>query len=215
MAQNHLKKGRLITFEGPEGSGKSTHAQLLAEYLRRKGVAVLRLREPGGTKIGERIRRILLEPKNKNMDAVCEMLLYQASRAQLVWEKVRPALRKKQVVILDRFLDATVCYQGYGAKLDIRMIKAIGALATYGLVPELTILLDIGVEAGLRRSRRLDRMEKKPLAFHRKVRKGYLKLAQANPRRIKVVAVTGDIARTQKVIRKIVSQKLHLPFKKI
>ncbi len=204
MAKKDLKKGIFITFEGPEGSGKSTQISLLCNYLRRRGLKVLHLREPGSTRIGEKIRGILLDPGNKDMGAVCEMLLYQAARAQLVREKILSALKQKKIVVLDRFLDATICYQGYGAKLDIETIKQIGRLATCGIQPDLTILLDIGAEEGLRRSRRRDRIEKKPLEFHRRVRKGYLKLARENPRRIKIVAVLGDISKTQAVIRKII-----------
>ncbi|MBL7085182.1 MAG: dTMP kinase [Candidatus Omnitrophica bacterium] len=210
MAKRALKKGILITFEGPEGSGKSTQVRLLANYLRKESLKVLRLREPGGTKISEKIRKILLDPKNKNMDAVCEMLLYQAARAQVVHEKILSALREKKIVLLDRFLDATICYQGYGAGLDINLIKQVGRLVTYGIQPDLTILLDISAKEGLRKSAGRDRIERKPLAFHRRVRKGYLKLARANPRRIKVVPVAGKIAKTQAAIRKIVDKKWRL-----
>jgi dTMP kinase len=198
----------LITFEGPEGSGKSTHVRLICSYLRRKGFKVLHLREPGGTTIGEQIRRILLDPKNKNMDAVCEMLLYQAARAQVVGEKVLPALKEKMIVIFDRFLDATISYQGFGAGLDMSLIRQIGKLVTFGIHPDLTILLDIGAKEGLRRSRRRDRIEKKSLTFHRRVRKGYLKLARENPRRIKVVPLGREIPRTQAAVREIVNKKL-------
>ena len=208
MARKNLKKGMLITFEGPEGSGKSTHVRLLCSYLRRKGFKVLHLREPGGTTIGEQIRRILLDPKNKNMDAVCEMLLYQAARAQVVSEKVLPALKEKVTVILDRFLDATISYQGFGAGCDMSLIRQIGKLVTFGIHPDLTILLDIGAKEGLRRSRRRDRIEKKSLAFHRRVRKGYLKLARENPNRIKVVPLIWKIPKTQAAIRDIVDRKI-------
>ena len=208
MAKKNLKKGMLITFEGPEGSGKSTHVRLLCNYLRRKGFKLLHLREPGGTAISEQVRRILLDPKNKNMDAVCEMLLYQAARAQVVGEKVLPALKEKVIVILDRFLDATISYQGFGTGLDTSLIRQIGKLVTFGIHPDLTILLDIGVKEGLRRSRRRDRIEKKSLAFHRRVRKGYLKLARENPNRIKVVPLIWKIPKTQAAIRNIVDRKI-------
>lgn len=208
MARKNLKKGMLITFEGPEGSGKSTHVRLLCSHLRRKGFKLLHLREPGGTAISEQVRRILLDPKNKNMDAVCEMLLYQAARAQVVGEKVLPALKEKKIVILDRFLDATISYQGFGAGLDTSLIRQIGKLVTFGIHPDLTILLDIGVKEGLRRSRRRDRIEKKSLAFHRRVRKGYLKLARENPNRIKVVPLIWKIPKTQAAIRDIVDRKI-------
>ncbi|MBN3038917.1 MAG: dTMP kinase [Candidatus Omnitrophica bacterium] len=208
MAKKALKRGVLLTFEGPEGSGKSTQVRLLCSWLRRKGFSVLRLREPGSTRVGEKIRKILLNPSHKGMDVVCEMLLYQAARAQLVKEKVLTALGKKQIVILDRYLDATVCYQGYGAGLDIGQIKKIGRLATYGCDPDLTILLDLEVREGLRRARRLDRMEKKPIKFHSRVRKGYLALAKKDRRRIKVVKVAPLISETQRRIRSIVGAKI-------
>lgn len=208
MAKKNLKKGMLITFEGPEGSGKSTHVRLLCSYLRRRGFKVLHLREPGGTAIGEMIRRILLNPNHKNMDAVCEMLLYQAARAQVVGEKVLPALKEKVIVILDRFLDATISYQGYGAGLDINLIKQIGRLVTFGIQPDLTILLDISAKKGLCRVGKRDRIERKPLAFHRRVRRGYLKLARENSRRIKVVPLTWKIPKTQAAIREIIDRKI-------
>jgi len=208
MAKKNLKKGVLITFEGPEGSGKSTHTRLLCDHLRKQGFSIVHLREPGATKIGEKIRKLLLDPKNKNMNNVCEMLLYQAARAQLVDEKLISALALKKVVLLDRFLDATICYQGYAAGIDINEIKKIGKLATFGVSPDLTILLDIDAKTGLAKSGRGDRMEKKSLSFHRKVRKGYLQLAKANPLRIKMVPVAKEITQTQNAIRKIVEKKL-------
>ncbi len=208
MAKKSFKKGILITFEGPEGSGKSTQAKMLCSYLRRRGLKMLQLREPGSTQIGEKIRDILLDPKNKDMDVVCEMLLYQAARAQLVREKVLPALKQKKIVVLDRFLDATITYQGYGGGLDVRLIQRIGKLATSGIQPDLTILLDLDAREGLRKSKRRDRIEKKSLQFHCVVRRGYLKLARANPGRIKIVPVAREIAKTQSIIREIVKRKL-------
>lgn len=208
MARKDLKRGILITLEGPEGSGKSTHVRLLCRYLRSKGFAVLHLREPGSTVIGEKIRKILLDCKNKNMDAVCEMLLYQAARAQLVREKVVQALKERKVVVLDRFLDATISYQGYGAGLDVKIIREIGKLATCNIQPELTILLDISAKEGLRKSGTRDRIERRPLAFHQRVRKGYLRLARENPRRIKIVPLTWKIPKTQVLIRQIVDKTI-------
>lgn len=204
MAKKTLRNGMLISFEGSEGSGKSTHVRLLSAYLRRKGLKVLQLREPGGTAISEQIRRVLLAPRNKKMNVVCEMLLYQAARVQLVQEKILPALRQNKVVVLDRFLDATICYQGYGAGIDLRLIKQLGRIVTSGIQPDLTILLDIAAEEGLRKSGRRDRIERKSLNYHRRVRNGYLKLARQNARRIKIVPLVKDIARTQSMIRQIV-----------
>ncbi len=209
MANKKLTRGILITFEGPEGSGKSTHVRLLCSELRRKGFPVFCLREPGSTAIGEKLRDILLDLKNKKMDTVCEMLLYQAARAQLAREKILPVLKQKKIVVLDRFLDATIAYQGYGAGLDVNLIKQIGRLVACGIQPDLTILLDIGAKEGLRRSRRRDRIEKRSLEFHCRVRRGYLKLARQNPRRIKVVPLAWEIARTQAAIRDIVNKLLH------
>lgn len=208
MAKKDLTKGLLITFEGPEGSGKSTHLRLLCSYLRRRRFQVLQLREPGGTGIGEKIRCILLDPKNNNMDAVSEMLLYSASRAQLVREKILPALKAKKIVIVDRFLDATICYQGFGARLDINIIRRIARLVTGGIQPDLTVLLDIDAREGLRRAKRCDRIEKKSLHFHRRVRQGYLTLANRCPRRIKVLPVAYNIAKTQDQIRMIIDCKV-------
>ncbi|NQS99544.1 MAG: dTMP kinase [Candidatus Omnitrophica bacterium] len=210
MASKDLKEGALITFEGPEGSGKSTHVRLLCAYLKRQGLSVIHLREPGGTVISEKIRRILLDTKNKAMNLTSEMLLYQAARAQLVSEKILPALKQNKVVVLDRYLDATICYQGYAGGLSIKLIKQIGRLTTSCIQPDLTILLDINAERGLRKSGRRDRVEKKSLAFHRKVRGGYLELARKNPRRIKIVPLTWPIPRTQAAIRAIADKRWRL-----
>lgn len=206
MAQSGLKKGLLITFEGPEGSGKSTQMRLLDRDLCAEGFATLALREPGGTKIGEDIRNVLLDVRHKGMDTLCEMLLYQAARAQIVKEKILPAITAKKIVLLDRFLDATIVYQGYAGGVHIPLIKRIGDVVTLGIHPDLTILLDINAREGLRKAGRRDRMEKKSLQFHSRVRQGYLELAAQNPRRIKVVPVEKEIAQTQAAIKKIVDK---------
>lgn len=197
-------KGIFITFEGPEGSGKSTHATLLYNYLRKKGYPVIHLREPGSTTIGEKIRKILLDRKNRKMDVLVEALLYMASRAQLIKEKIIPALKKGDIVICDRFLDATIVYQGYAAGLDIAFIKNIAKTTTFGIIPDLTFLLDIETREGLRRAGKIkDRMEEKSLSFHRRVRAGYLKLATEFHRRIKIIKADDKKALTQKQIRNI------------
>jgi len=197
-------KGKFITFEGPEGSGKSTHSALLYNYLREKGYAVIHLREPGSTAIGEKIRKILLDRKNRKMDVLVEALLYMASRAQLIKEKIIPALKKGDIVICDRFQDATIVYQGYAAGLDIAFIKNIAKTTTCAITPDLTFLLDIDTKKGLERAGKIkDRMEEKSLSFHRRVRAGYLKLARQNPRRIKIIKVDDKKALTQKQIRNI------------
>lgn len=198
-------KGLFITFEGSEGCGKSTQSKMLSSHLKRMGRKVVFLREPGGTKISEKIRKVLLDAKNHEMSPTCETLLYMAARAQLVKEIIRPALEKGSIVISDRFLDSTVVYQGYGLGIDAAIISAIGAFATSGLKPDLTILLDLPVEKGLKhREASKDRIEARPLSYHLRVRRGYLALAKAEPRRIKIVKVAQKKAKTQEVIRNLV-----------
>ena len=199
------KRGLFITFEGPEGSGKSTHSRLLCGFLKKQGLEILHTREPGGTVVSEKIRKVLLDPKNKGMDVVCELLLYMAARAQIVREKILPASKEGKIVVCDRFMDATLAYQGYAGGLDIKLIKSIGSLATDGLKPDITFILDIDAKKGLLRSTgNKDRMEKKSLLYHKKVRKGYLNIAKKEPRRVKVVSALGEIAETQEKIRRIV-----------
>jgi dTMP kinase len=201
-------KGKFITFEGSEGCGKSTQSRLLAKYLREKGYPVVYLREPGGTKISERIRKILLDPKN-HMSLATEMLLYMAARAEVVNKIINPAVTEGKIVICDRFLDSTLAYQGYGLGMNIGFIKKIGNFVTGGIKPDLTILLDLPVKKGLRyRKLKRDRIEKRSLAYHIRVRNGYLKLAASNPKRIKVVKVDRDRFVTQEKIRKIVLDKI-------
>ncbi|MCX5709778.1 MAG: dTMP kinase [Candidatus Omnitrophica bacterium] len=200
-------RGKFITFEGSEGCGKSTQSRLLYEYLKKKGLPVVFLREPGGVKISEKIREILLDTKNERMSAVCETLLYMAARAQIVEELIKPALLKGKIIICDRFLDSTIVYQGYGLGIDIKAIKYMGNIATLGVKPDLTILLDLPVKKGLiHRKNSEDRIEKRPLKYHQRVRSGYLKLAAQEPRRIKIVKVREDKAETQAAIRKLVER---------
>ena len=183
------RRGLFITFEGPEGSGKSTHSKMLCDFLKRRGHRVLYTREPGGTAIGEKIRKVLLDPKNRDMDAICEMLLYMAARAQIIKEKILPALKRGRIVICDRFMDATLAYQGYAGGLDIKIINNIGNLATKAISPDITFLLDIETKKGLLRLRNhRDRMERKSLAYHKKVRKGYLTIAKKQRQRINIIS---------------------------
>lgn len=201
-------KGKFITFEGSEGCGKSTQSRLLAQYLKRKGYPVVYLREPGGTELGEKIRKVLLDPKN-HIGPVCETILYMAARAQLVNKIIKPALLKGKIVICDRFLDSTLAYQGYGLGVNIDFIKKTGHAASSGIKPDLTILMDLPVEKGLRhRVKSRDRIEKRPLNYHLRVRRGYLKLAAAEPKRIKIVKVEKDKHKTQENIRKICLLKI-------
>lgn len=186
-------KGIFITFEGPEGSGKSTLIKAAARFLRKKGFAVLLLREPGGTAISEAIRQILLDRKNLRMTVEAELFLYLAARAQIVREKIFPAFRAGKVVICDRYHDSTVAYQGFAGGIPIGLIDGLGKMAKSGLEPDLTFLLDVETKTGLKRAGRTDRMEKKSLDFHRRVRKGFLALAKKYPRRIIVLKDEKDI----------------------
>jgi len=196
--------GKFITFEGSEGCGRSTQSKLLYEYLKRNGFNVIYVREPGGTEISEKIRKILLDANN-SINAMCEMLLYMAARAQVVEKIIKPALTKGQIVICDRFLDSTLAYQGYGLGIDTKLIKYIGNFVSQGIRPDLTILLDLPVENGLKQCGRVkDRIEKRALAYHERVRKGYLRLGRIEPKRIKIVKVDKDKPVTQEKIRKIV-----------
>lgn len=183
-------KGKFITFEGSEGSGKSTQINLIRKYLKKENKQVLFLREPGGVKISEKIRRILLDVKNDKMGDECEMLLYMAARAQMVEEKVLPALKKGMIVLCDRFLDSTMAYQGYGNGMDADFIKRVGKFATQGVEPNLTIIFDIDAKIGLSRlTRTKDRIEQRALAYHNRVRKGYLAIAKQEPKRVKIIKV--------------------------
>jgi dTMP kinase len=205
-----LRRGIFITFEGPEGSGKTTHSKLLCGFLRKKGFKVLHTREPGGTLISEKIRKILLDPKNKGMDVGCEMLLYMAARAQIVKEKILPALEKGNIVICDRFTDATLAYQGYAGGMDLKVINSIASIVTKGLEPDMTFLLDIDARAGLLRAgKSKDRMELKSIIYHNKVRDGYLSIAKKEPKRIKILSSTGKMGQTQEEIRKAVLRICH------
>ena len=199
-----VKKGLFITFEGPEGSGKTTHSRLLCGFLRKKGFRVLHTREPGGTPISEKIRKVLLDPKNKGMDVACEMLLYMAARAQIVKEKILPALKNGKIVVCDRFTDATLAYQGYAGGMDLEVIKSIAKIVTKGLKPDITFLLDIDARAGLLRvGRSRDRMERKSILYHKKVRNGYLDIAKKEPGRVKVISATAEIKDVQSAIRNL------------
>jgi dTMP kinase len=198
-------KSKFITFEGSEGCGKSTQSGMLVSYLKAKGAKVIYLREPGGVKLGEMIRAILLDPKNK-ISAQAETLLYMAARAQVVGEIIKPALEAKKIVICDRFLDSTIAYQGYGLGIDIKLIKAIGNFATGGIVPDLTIFLDLPVESGLKHKDSCkDRIEQRSMSYHEKVRCGYLALAKQEPQRIKIVKVLDDKFKTQNKVRELVN----------
>ena len=189
-----------ITFEGPEGSGKTTQLQRLAELLRAGGRDVVTTKEPGGTPLADRIRAILLHPES-SMDSLTELLLYAASRRQNVVEVIRPALHRGAVVLCDRFTDATLAYQGFGRRLDLDRLRTINAWVTDSLNPDVTLLFDIDERVGLQRARSRNasvrneegRLEAEDLAFHRRVREGYLALAVAEPQRFVTIDAGGTI----------------------
>jgi len=209
-------KGRFITFEGMEGSGKSTQISLCAEYLRASRQVTF-TREPGGTPIGDQVRKILLDPANKALDATAELLLYAASRAQHLQEVILPALQAGRIVLCDRFSDATLAYQGYGRGLNREVILVLDRIVTLELRPHLTLLLDIEPAAGLKRARGRNnslglegeaRFENEALAFHDRVRQGYLALAEQEPGRFRVIDASGNVDRIQAEIRRIVDDFL-------
>lgn len=201
-----------ITLEGPEGSGKTTQAVLLAERLRQTGRAVVLTREPGGTAIGDQVRAVLHDPQNKDMDPWAEVLLYSASRAQLVSQVVLPALAAGKIVVSDRYYDSTLAYQGYGRGLDLRALWTITRLATRGLTPDLTLYLDIDPERGL--ERRLlgggewNRLDAETLAFHRRVRAGYLELAGLEPERWVLVDAARSVDEIHQALWAVVERRL-------
>ncbi len=201
-----------ITFEGPDGSGKTTQARLLAEHLRRRGYTVVLTREPGGTPIGDQIRAILHDPRNTAMDARAEILLFSASRAQHVARLIRPALARGEIVISDRYADSTLAYQGYGRGLDLERLREITAFATGGLTPSLTLYLDIAPQDGLRRRRlgggEWTRLDAEALEFHERVRAGYEALARLEPERWVRVDAARPVEEIQEEIRAIVEGRL-------
>jgi len=194
--------GKFITFEGSEGSGKSTQAALVLEYLKSKKVPVVLLREPGGVKISESIRKLLLDLNSAGMGDECETLLYMAARAQMVKEVLEPQLKAGKIILCDRFLDSTIAYQGFGNGIDIKTIEQLGLFATKGLVPDLTILFDIQPEKGLSRAGdKKDRIESRSLDYHKRVRNGYLELSKQYPARIKVIKVDAGVEDISKKVK--------------
>ncbi len=198
-----------ITFEGSEGSGKSTQIALLSSYLSELGYQVQTTREPGGTQIGEQVRLCLHDVANTDMTSAAEVLLYSASRSQLVEEVIKPALAKKKIVLSDRYADSTLAYQGYGRQLDLDALTAITQFATGGLKPDLTIYLDIDVEEGLSRrtmgGEEMNRMDLQRLEFYQRVRQGYLTLAAAEPNRWRIIDAGRPTAQVQGDIRRCLS----------
>jgi len=189
--------GLFITFEGTEGCGKTTQIRLLEDFLKLRSHDTLLTREPGGTRIGDQIRRILLSVENRTMIPIAELFLYAAARSQHVQEVIKPALKDGRIVLCDRFADATTAYQGAARKIEKEFLIQVHKIATGGLEPNLTILLDLPAEVGLKRawernereriSGREDRFEQEAIEFHERVREGYLEIAREDPSRVKVI----------------------------
>ena len=202
-----------ITIEGPDGGGKTTQMNMLVPALEERGLDIVRTREPGGTDIGDQIRSVIMDMKNKSMDPRAEILLFCASRAQLVSELIRPSLASGKIVLCDRYADSTMAYQGYGHGLDRTALKNLLEFATGGLKPDLTILLDISAEAGLRRRitnhDEWNRMDDYALQFHERVRKGYLEMAAAEPERFAVIHADRSKEEIHDEIVSVIMRKLN------
>lgn len=200
------RKGCFITFEGAEGSGKSTQIRYAVNFLKRRGYSVALFREPGGTRTSEAIRKILLDKNLKEMRPQTELLLYLAARAQLVREKIEPALREDKIVILDRYEDSTLAYQGFGGGISLRLIEEFSRFVRGNVKPHLTFLLDVETKQGLKRSGRSDRVERKSVSFHKRVRQGFLTLAGRNPEHFVVLSSREPIKRVRERIERKLNQ---------
>ena len=204
-----------ITLEGPEGSGKTSHVPYLVEFLREKGYTIFSTREPGGTSIGEQIREVLHSLKNTEMHPRAETLLYQAARAQFVEQVVRPRLALGEIVLSDRYADSTIAYQGYGHQQNLEQVRALVRYATGGLVPDLTVLLDVDVEIGIGRktkSQEWNRLDAYTLEFHQRVRAGYLEMVKQEPKRWVVVDAGKGWEDVQEELRRVIEK--HLQFER-
>lgn len=204
--------GYFITLEGPDGCGKTSQIPLLADYLRAQGRDVLTTREPGGTEIGDQVRRVIMDLKNKGMDPRTEILLFQASRVQIVEQVIRPALREGKVVICDRYADSTLAYQGYGHQTDLAFLRNLLSFATGGLQPDLTLLLDLDVQEGLNRRQKgggeWNRLDDYELEFHHRVRLGYHELARQEPARWVTLDANRPMEAIQQDLRQVILARL-------
>jgi len=218
MGRNHKYSGWFITFEGPEGSGKSTQSGRLYDYLKKAGYDVTTTFEPGGTPIANQIRSVILSRENVKMVPCCEMFLYAASRAQHVSEVIIPRIEKGGIVICDRFTDSSLAYQAFARGIGFDVVSPVQKIATFGVMPDLTIMLDIETEIGLERTFKkrnpnkiesaADRIELEDIAFHKKVREGYLELAKLDPERIKVLNANEDSDKIYDNIIRIVESEI-------
>jgi len=204
-------KGIFISFEGGDGSGKTTQIKKLSQYLQDKKYEVVETLEPGDNSIGPELRSLILDPK-RNIVSTAEIFLYLADRAQHTHEIIKPSLLSGKIVITDRFADATLAYQGYGRGLSIPLVEAMNHFATESIIPDLTFLLDLdpkkGKERTLKRSKNLDRLEQEKLDFHQKLRAGYLKIAEQDPERFRVIDSTQSIEKIFEIIKKEVDELL-------
>ena len=202
-----------ITLEGPEGSGKTSHIPPLVEYLREEGYIVFPTREPGGTSIGEQIREVIHDLKNEEMHPRTETLLYQAARAQIVEQVFKPRLAAGEIVISDRYYDSTIAYQGYGHQQDLEQVRALVKYATGGLIPDLTVLLDVDIEEGLKRKKKdneWNRLDAYTVEFHQRVRAGYLEMVKKEPNRWVVVDAGREWESVQDDLRKVIEANLKI-----
>ncbi len=207
------KKAKFITVEGLEGCGKSSVIRFLKEFLKKNKFKVKIYREPGSTKIGEKIRRILLDKKHIALSPHTELLLYLAARAQLIEEKFQKDLSKFDIIICDRFYDSTLAYQGYALGLGGIAEKSV-KMFSLGIRPDLTLYLDVAVERGLARLKKRDRIESRPLSFHKKLREGFLRLAKNESGRIKVIDASGGLGQIYEQVKKALIKSRKIPVKK-
>ena len=196
--------GLLVTFEGIEGSGKSTQIELTRAYVEAQGYPCLVTKEPGGSPLGEEIRGFLLGRGDLRIDPLAELFLIEAARAEHISEVIRPALHDGRIILCDRYTDATIAYQGYARGLDILVITQMNQLATEGLMPHCTIVLDLPIEVGMARAKGEDRFEREEKKFHQQVRDGYLRIARQEPQRVKVVSAEGEQSAIQREIQRII-----------
>ena len=207
----HPLSGRFIVLDGPDGSGKSTQVQLFVDWCTKQGLGVKEVREPGGTLIGEQVRQILLDPANKEMTLSCEMLLYMASRAQLMNQEIVPAIERGDVVVADRFVSATLVYQGIAGGLPVEWIESVAEVALGGCLPDLTIIFDVDNETASKRlSPLLDRMEQKGDSFHSKVQNGFVSLANSSPDMYELIDARQDIDDVEAAVRAAISSKFSM-----
>jgi dTMP kinase len=210
---------RFITFEGGDGTGKSTQIRALENYLIARGLAVVATREPGGTRLGSIIRRALVEAGDQPMGSTTELFLYLADRAQHVQDVIRPALESSKIVLCDRYIDSTLAYQGYGRGIDLQILRELNRLAAGGVKPDLTLLFDCATELGLSRATsrlaqqdaragREDRFESEKVEFHERVRAGFLALARAEPKRFRIIDASRSVAEVSQDVKSLIDREL-------